>query len=77
MFIGSVRDVGSRGLRFLCLLFVMVAASGCATRALMSSDRYEKPEPETQQFRSNEDLSQLWQPEMIQVESAFKETMAE
>ncbi|EEF81005.1 hypothetical protein MDMS009_417 [Methylophaga thiooxydans DMS010] len=40
----------------------MALTSGCATRALMSSDRYEKPKPETQQYRSSEKMSLSWQP---------------
>jgi hypothetical protein len=31
----------------ICSLLLLLSLSGCATRALMSSDRYEKPEPET------------------------------
>lgn len=31
----------------ICSLLLLLSLSGCATRAIMSSDRYEKPEPET------------------------------
>jgi hypothetical protein len=35
-------------------MFMLISLSGCATRALMSSDRYEKPEPEAPaQFHSS------------------------
>ena len=31
----------------ICSVLLLLSLNGCATRALMSSDRYEKPEPET------------------------------
>lgn len=31
--------------------------TGCATRMLMSSDRYEKPDTETRQWRSGDELT--------------------
>lgn len=38
---------------FLSLLLCMaLTLSGCATRALMSSDRYENPDPHPQQYHS-------------------------
>lgn len=47
--------------RLLALACIVAMTSGCATRALISSDRYEKPEPETQQYRSSDTISQSWQ----------------
>lgn len=56
----------------ICSVLLLLNLSGCATRALMSSDRYEKPEPETQQFRSGDDISRSWQPSgLIQTRSYF------
>ncbi len=54
-------NAGSHLSRLLALACLMALTSGCATRALMSSDRYEKPKPETQQYRSSEKMSQSWQ----------------
>jgi len=67
----SIKLTNSKLLSCLFLVWVIASSSGCATRALMSSDRYEKPKPETQQFRSSHIISQSWQPDMMQVEQAF------
>ena len=40
----------SRLFTVLGLILLISTSTGCATRALMSSDRYEKPEQEPQQF---------------------------
>jgi hypothetical protein len=54
----------SRLLSAFGLILMMSLTSGCATRALMSSDRYEKTEPSKQQFHSSEiqaqDLEQAY-----------------
>lgn len=52
-----IRLFSAKLLALTGLVCFTLTTSGCATRALMSSDRYEKPEPETQQFRSSDDLS--------------------
>lgn len=57
-----IRFFSSRLLGLIGLSLFVMMSSGCATRALMSSDRYEKPEPETQQFRSSDEISKSWQP---------------
>ncbi len=46
------------GLVLLCSL-----TSGCATRMLMSSDRYEKPDNKTMEFRSSDEISRSWYPD--------------
>jgi hypothetical protein len=57
----------------LLLIFIVCmtfSLSGCATRALMSSDRYDKPEPSQQQFDSsklqNQDLEQAYLQALLQ-----------
>lgn len=51
----------------VCITFSL---SGCATRALMSSDRYDKPEPNKQQFDAStlqdQDLEQAYQQALLQ-----------
>lgn len=54
----------------LGLALFISTSIGCATRALMSSDRYEKPEPETRQFRSSDEISR-WQPGGLTLEQRY------
>ncbi len=77
MFRQTGRLYGSKVLGFLTLAIILITSSGCATRALMSSDRYEKPKPESQQYRATQQISQPWQPDMIQIEHAFYTAMAD
>lgn len=76
MFRQTGRLYGSKVLGFLSLAIMITTSSGCATRALMSSDRYEKPKTDTQQFRTTDEISQSWQPGMIQIEQTFHTVMA-
>jgi len=73
----SAKFAGIRLFRFLTLTCILAFTSGCATRALMSSDRYEKPKPETQQYRSSDEISQSWHPTMIDLEQALYSAMAQ
>lgn len=75
MYQGSGHRFCSRFFSVLTLAAFMLTSSGCATRALMSSDRYEKPAPETQQFRSSEDISKSWQPDSLNLERAYQLAM--
>jgi len=75
MFRKSGEFVGSRFFSFLSLLIILCSTSGCATRALMSSDRYEKTAPESKQLRSNDTISQSIPPEMMEVEQAFADAL--
>lgn len=61
----------SRLAALLGLALIISISSGCATRALMSSDRYEKPEPETHQFRSSDDISRSWQPDGLMLAQVY------
>ncbi len=60
-----------RLLPLLGLALFITTSSGCATRALMSSDRYEKPDPETEQFRSSGVISRSWHPGGLIFERAY------
>lgn len=71
MFRTPACSFSSRLFSFACLTFIVATSSGCATRALMSSDRYEKPKPESQQFRSSEDISHSWQPDSLMLEQTY------
>ncbi|MBD3633470.1 MAG: hypothetical protein HUJ23_01000 [Methylophaga sp.] len=42
------------------LILSCSVTTGCATRVLMSSDRYEKPDRETNQWRSIDQQSRQW-----------------
>lgn len=44
----------SRLLPIFGLILLMSLTSGCATRALMSSDRYDNAEPSHQQFHASD-----------------------
>lgn len=39
------------------LILITTLSTGCATRVLMSSDRYEKPEADKPQFQSSHQVS--------------------
>jgi outer membrane lipoprotein SlyB len=67
----------SKFLSFCSLLFLSLTLSGCATRALMSSDRYEKPEPETKQYHSGAEILQRPPADMLKVEQAFVTAMTQ
>ena len=62
----SLRMVG-----LLSLALFSFTVTGCATRVLMTSDRYEKPASETQQLRRSDDISASWQPGTITLEQAY------
>lgn len=64
----AFKTVGIRVFSCLCLMFFITTSSGCATRALMSSDRYEKPKQELQQLRSSNIISPFFQSDWLQVE---------
>lgn len=68
------KTVGIRVLSCLCLIFFVTISSGCATRALMSSDRYEKPKPELKQFQSSGSISPPSQSDALQREHATSAT---
>lgn len=66
----AFKTLGIRVFSCLCLMFFITTSSGCATRALMSSDRYEKPKPELQQFRSSGIILPTSQSDVQQLEHA-------
>lgn len=63
MFTPPMQHLSHRLLPLIGLILLASLTSGCATRVLMSSDRYEKPEEETTQFRSSDEISQRWYPD--------------
>lgn len=65
----------SRLFAVLGLILLISTSTGCATRALMSSDRYEKPEQEPQQFRSSDEISGSWQPGSLTLEQRYLATI--
>lgn len=66
----------SRLLPIFGIILLMSLTSGCATRALMSSERYEKAEPSQQQLHSSnmqpQDLEQAYQLALQQQGVAIK-----
>ena len=61
MFRPTMQRFSHRLLPFIALALLSSLTSGCATRVLMSSDRYEKPKTDTPQFRSLDAISRSWQ----------------
>lgn len=59
------RNTASRLLPVFSVILLMSLTSGCATRALMSSERYDNAEPSTQQHDfsevQTENLEQAYQ----------------
>lgn len=63
MFRLTVQRLSHRLVPLIGLILLSTFTSGCATRVLMSSDRYEKPETEAPEFRSSDEISQRWYPD--------------
>lgn len=70
MFRPTMQHLSHRLLPFFSLILLSCLISGCATRVLMSSDRYEKPKTETPEFRSSDEISRSWHPDS-QLEQAY------
>ena len=61
----------SRVLTVLALMVIVSLNTACATRALMSSDRYEKPVPETQEFDASTSSRELNASDLDSVKQAY------
>jgi outer membrane lipoprotein SlyB len=62
-------NIPAKPLFLIFILSMTFSLNGCATRALMSSDRYEKTEPSKQQFDSSkqvQDVEQAYQQALLQ-----------
>ncbi len=62
MFSSSMPLFSRRLLVLIGLILSCSLTTGCATRVLMSSDRYEKPEEKTSQWRSSDKEVHHWHP---------------
>lgn len=63
MFNSSMPLFSRRFIVFVGLILSLSLMTGCATRVLMSSDRYEKPDSETNQWRSIDQQYRQWSPQ--------------
>lgn len=64
----SIQHALSRVIGFTGLALIVALSSGCATRALMSSDRYEKP---SQQYYSSDASTVMTDDEQLALEQAY------